>query len=79
MNSMNNLKPNDGKNLVIDLGADGEWARLPIKTHVITKDDNIVEVVKRYAKPHLRNGDILFVSERIVVVSQGRSFPIRDI
>jgi len=79
MNKLNDLKPNNGKNLVIDLAADGKWARLPIKTHVITKDDNIVEVVKRYAKPHLLNGDILFISERIVAISQGRAFPIKDI
>jgi F420-0:gamma-glutamyl ligase-like protein len=79
MNNFNNLKPNNGKNLVIDLAADGKWARLPIKTHVITKDDNIIEVVKRYAKPHLLNDDILFVSERIVAISQSRAFPIKDI
>jgi len=78
MNNLDNFKPNTGKNLVIDL-MDGKWARLPIKTHIITKDDNIVEVVKRYAKPHLLNNDALFISERIVAVSQGRAFPIKDI
>jgi len=78
MNNLDNLKPNNGKNLTIDL-VDGKWARLPIKTHVVAKDDNIVEVVKRYAKPHLLNDDILFVSERIVAISQGRAFPIKDI
>ena len=78
MNNLDNFKANSGKNLIIDL-AGGKWARLPIKTHVVTKDDNIVEVVKRYAKPHLLNNDILFISERIVAITQGRAFPIKDI
>lgn len=78
MNNLGNLKANSGKSLIIDLAGD-KWARLPIKTHVVTKDDNIVEVVKRYAKPHLLNNDILFMSERIVAITQGRAFPIKDI
>src|SRR3989338_6091717 len=76
--NLNNFRPNSGKKLIIDL-ADGKWARLPIKTHIITKDDNIIEIAKRYAKPHLINDDILFVSERIVAISQGRAFPIKHI
>ena len=76
--NLNNFRPNSGKKLIIDL-TDGKWARLPIKTHIITKDDNIIEIVKQYAKPHLINDDILFVSERIVAISQGRAFPIKHI
>lgn len=75
---MNNFKPNVGKNLIIAL-QDGTWERLPIKTHVVTKDDNIADVVKQYANPYMRKGDILFISERIVAISQGRAFPIKDI
>jgi F420-0:gamma-glutamyl ligase-like protein len=78
MNNLSSLKPNRGKNLIIEL-PDGKWARLPIKTHIITKDDNIVDVVKHYAGPHLLDGDFLFISERIVAISQGRAFPIKDI
>lgn len=73
-----NLKPNTGKNLKIEFD-NHEYARLPIKTHIITKGDNIVEVCKKYATPYLQNGDLLFISERIVAISQGRAFPIKDI
>ncbi len=74
----NDLKPNVGKNLNIEF--DGyEYARFPIKTHIITKEDNIVDVCKKYAAPYLQGNDILFVSERIVAISQGRAFPIKDI
>ncbi|BCX15406.1 MAG: hypothetical protein KatS3mg097_298 [Candidatus Parcubacteria bacterium] len=72
------LKPNPGKNLNIEVD-NHIYARFPIKTHIITKEDDIVDVCKKYAKPYLQNGDLLFVSERIVTISQGRAFPIKDI
>lgn len=72
------MRPNLGKKLEITV--DGTtWQRLPIKTHVITKDDNIVSVVRKYAGPLLQSDDILFISERIVAISQGRAYPIKDI
>ena len=75
---MNLLKPNAGKNLFIKVG-DENFARFPIRTHIITKDDRIIEIVKKYAKPHQQSGDILFISERIVAITQGRAFAIKDI
>lgn len=75
---LNNLKPNPGKNLIIEF--DGhKYARFPIKTHIITKRDNIVDVCKKYATSHLQNNDLLFISERIVAITQGRAFHIKDI
>jgi F420-0:gamma-glutamyl ligase-like protein len=72
------LKPNTGKNLAIQV--DGQnYARFPVKTHIIKDSDNIIEVCKKYAKPFLQKGDMLFISERIVAISQGRAFPIKDI
>ena len=78
MNNLNNFKPNPGKNLIIDL-KNSKWVRIPLRTHVITKNDNIVKVVKKYASPYLQEGDIIFISERIVAITQGRAFPIKDI
>lgn len=78
MDISNTVKPNAGKNLAIHL-PEGTWVRLPIKTHVITKDDVLSNVVKRYASPSMQKGDILFISERIVAISQGRAFPIKNI
>ena len=75
---LNNLKPNIGKNLYIKFNGH-KYARLPIKTHVITKNDNIVEICRKYASPHLQKNDLLFVSERIVAISQGRAFLVKDI
>ena len=73
-----NLKPNPGKNLIIELD-NRQYARFPIKTHIITKNDGIIDVCQKYAKPHSRNGDLLFISERIIAIMQGRAYPIREI
>ena len=74
----NNLKPNKGKNLYIEVGKD-KYARFPIKTPVIVKDDNIVDICKKYALPYLKKDDLLFISEKVVATTQGRAFPIKDI
>lgn len=72
------LVPNANKTLEIEV--DGErYLRLPIKTHTITSADTILDVVKKYAEPHLQKGDLLFISERVVAISQGRAYPIKDI
>ncbi len=78
MNDSNNLEANSGKKLTIAVQND-TWERLPIKTHIITKDDDITAVVEKYALPHIQSGDMLFISERIVAISQGRAYPIKDI
>jgi hypothetical protein len=53
---------------------------LPIKTHLITERDEIVEVCKRYVPPAgPRPGDVLVVSEKIVAVTQGRTRNFADI
>jgi len=77
-NFSENWQPNEGKKLIIDV--DGvDYARLPIKTSVITSQDDIFKIVEQYALPHLREGDKIFLSERIVAITQGRAFPIKDI
>ena len=64
------------KNIVI--GSDC-YERIPLRTHVITPGESMPEIVQRYASPHLYAGDSIVISERIVAISQGRSFPIQDI
>ncbi len=75
---INDLKPNKGKKLVVATD-DGNYARYPIKTHLITKDDDLKDVMDKYVKPYLQEGDGIFISEKIVAISQGRAFDIDDI
>ena len=70
--------PNDGKKLAVEIDG-ARYARIPLRTHVVTAADDIVEVVVRYTDGHLQPGDLLFVTEKIVAISQGRSYPMEDI
>lgn len=51
------------------------YQRIPVKTHIITKDDDIVEVVDRYTKDICKEGDLITVSESPTAISQGRAIP----
>lgn len=55
------------------------WRRVPVKTHRVTETDNIVEVCDRYSKPLRQAGDVLFVSEKVCAVTQGRAIPAASI
>lgn len=69
---------NPGKNQTVTV--DGtKYRRLCIKTHVITNDDNIVDVAEKYAKPLAEPGDTLVISEKAVACTQGRAIPLTDI
>ncbi len=46
--------------------------KIPIKTHLIIPDDDIVEVVERYVHPHIQEGDIVLVTSKIVSICQRR-------
>lgn len=70
--------PNEGKPLVRDV-AGAAFERIPIKTHVVMAGEDIVEVVTRYAAPVVQPGDTLFVTEKIVAITQGRSYPVDSI
>jgi hypothetical protein len=80
------LAPNPGKELVVERENEkpknekrAGIARYPVRTHVVTAEDRLEDIVRRYALPHLRPGDLLAISERIVAITQGRAFAIRDI
>jgi len=58
---------------------DQNYNRIHIRTHVITKDDDIFEVVEKYASDQLKPEDYLFISERVVAITQGRAYKIDEI
>jgi hypothetical protein len=62
-----------------DAGAPTEWldaggalSVLPVRTHLLTPQDDPVAVAKHYASPHARPGDILTIGESPLAVMQGR-------
>ena len=75
---MNQPAANPGKQLI--RAVDGiDYLRIPIKTHLITKQDEMSAVVLQYAKSQLQPGDILFISEKAVACTQSRAIPMEDI
>lgn len=73
------LQPNRGKNLAIKVRG-RIFYRYPIKTKLITPEDkDIVPIITENVKEYLQKGDIIFVSEKAVAITQGRSYPIKEI
>ena len=50
-----------------------KFIRIPIKTKILTPEDDIIEIVKRYAKDVLKMNDIIVLSESPVAITQGRA------
>lgn len=72
------FKANKDKKLEIQVDG-SKYLRIPIKTHIIKSGDDLKEVIESNAGELLQEGDYIFISEKIVAISQGRSFPIKDI
>lgn len=69
---------NEGKDLEVEV--DGvSYQRLPIATSLVSPQDDIVEIVTRFAADQVREGDALFVTEKIVAITQGRAYPVDSI
>jgi F420-0:gamma-glutamyl ligase-like protein len=58
---------------------DNYYLRVPIKTHVLTKEDDMLEVIAKYVSPAARTGDLLFVSEKALAITQGRAILLKEI
>src|SRR6188508_3425516 len=70
--------PNPRRRLAIQVG-DSTYLRLPVRTHIVTEEDDIAEVLARYAGEAVQPGDIIFVSEKVVAITQGRAIPVEKI
>jgi hypothetical protein len=71
-------RPNDGKNL--EISVDGaRWLRIPIRTKVVMPGDVLADIVTEYAAGEVKEGDLLFITEKIVGITQGRSFLLEEI
>lgn len=72
------MQANENKSLTIDV--DGVvYERYPIKTHVVTDEDDIRDVAQNYAQEHMQQGDLLFISEKCVACTQKRAIPMDEI
>lgn len=69
--------PNEGKQLETTVSG-ARYLRLPIKTRIIQPGDNLIQLLTEYVKPHILPGDIFFISEKIVCITQEGRMIRRD-
>ncbi|MCB2156048.1 hypothetical protein KQI84_14310 [bacterium] len=68
------VAPNPNRSLSIEVEG-REFLRLPVTTPVLTGVDDIAEAARVHAAPRSQPGDMLFISEKAVAVTQGRAIP----
>lgn len=69
---------NAGKALTVQVEG-SSFARIPIRTRVVMPGDDLDEFVREYAAEAVHEGDVLFVTEKIVAITQGRSYLVEEI
>jgi len=67
---MTDFTPNPGKEIETII-RDTHYLRLPIKTRLIRNGDDLAALLEEYARPIFQLGDLLFISEKIVCLTQG--------
>jgi hypothetical protein len=71
-------EPNEGRELHATIEG-VVYARHPVRTHLVTADDDAAAVAARYATPLGEDVALVAVSERMVAITQGRSHPMSEI
>jgi hypothetical protein len=69
---------NEGRELHASLNG-VVYARHPVRTHLVTDTDEASAVVERYALPLPDDVRLVAVSERMVAITQGRSYPMSQV
>ena len=69
---------NEGKKEIIEV--DGkQYKRLCLRTHVMGEGDDLPAQANRYAGSLKEDGDVLFLTEKMVAATQGRAIPLDSI
>lgn len=69
---------NPGKSLTVSIGG-STYDRIPLRTRVVMPGDDLDDVIREFAQDEVEPGDTLFITEKIVAITQGRSFMVVDI
>ena len=72
------FKPNIYKDICLTVNGT-EYMRIPIKTHVIMYGEQLTDVLDKYIRPLLQEGDIVFMAEKAVACTQKRAIKMVDI
>jgi len=55
-----------------------QFELIPVKTRIITPDDDIVDIVEEYAKNIVAPDDVISVAESVIAISQGKLIKHED-
>lgn len=66
------------KNSVIEIKGK-LYTRIPIKTKILTLEDDMLEIIKKYTKSIIKKDDIITISESPLAITQGRAIPVEKI
>jgi F420-0:gamma-glutamyl ligase-like protein len=69
---------NAGKALTVEVEG-SQYSRIPIRTRVVMPGDDLDAFIREYATDVVQPGDIFFVTEKIVAITQGRSYALDEI
>ena len=69
---------NAGKALTIEVDG-AKYFRIPIRTRVVMPGDDLDAFIREYATGVVAPGDTLFVTEKIVAITQRRSYLVEEI
>jgi len=56
-----------------------KFERIPVKTRILSKADDMLDIIKEYALPLLKEGDIISISESPLAITQGRAVPVSEL
>lgn len=56
-----------------------KYLRIPVKTKILTKNDDLVDIIVSATKGLLQENDIITISESPLAITQGRAVPIKDL
>ncbi|HYJ51476.1 MAG TPA: coenzyme F420-0:L-glutamate ligase [Microbacterium sp.] len=69
---------NAGKALTVEIEGTS-YSRIPIRTRVVMPGDDLDAFITEYAPGVVEPGDLFFVTEKIVAITQGRSYALDEI
>ena len=69
---------NAGKALTVEIEGTS-YSRIPIRTRVVMPGDDLDAFITEYASGVVEPGDLFFVTEKIVAITQGRSYALDEI
>ena len=55
------------------------YERIPVKTHMITFGEDLIEIMEKYVVPQKKEGDFVAISEKVVSVCQNNVRHISDV